>query len=86
MNKNDILEYFLGDLVRDLMDKNQMYLFIIPCVALLWIEMYFLVFRHHKKGSKYSTKDKIYLGLAIYMTLLFIAMQVFFSVRYFQGQ
>lgn len=85
MNKNDILEYFLGDIVRDLIKKNQIYLFIIPCIVILWIEMYFIVFRNHKKGYKYTIKEKIYLVLAIWVTLIMIALQILFSVRHFNN-
>lgn len=75
ISKNDILEYYFGDLMRDLIKTNRLYLFVIPCIIILWVAVYFAI-RNHKKGYNYTIIDKIYvwiyLGLGIAMTSVFI--------------
>jgi len=79
INKNDILDYYLGDLIRDLIKTNRLYLFIIPCIIVLWVVAYFNI-RNHKDGYKSNVRDKVYvwlyLGIGIFMTLLFMLMLI----------
>ena len=82
MNKNDILEYFFGDIVRNLIRKNQTYLLIIPVIVIFWAWIYFFILRNHIKGTKYSAREKMYLFLAIFWTLIMIAGQILFLVRH----
>jgi len=79
INKNDILEYYFGDLIRYLIKTNRLYLFLIPCIIVLWVVVYFNI-RNHKNGYKYNIRDKVYvwlyLSIGIMLTLLFILMLI----------
>lgn len=79
ISKNDILDYYFGDTARYLLKEYRISLAIIPCVALC-VMVYFIVIRKHKKGDKYTIKEKIYLGGAIWMILLTIMLQILASM------
>lgn len=81
MNKNEIIEYYFGDIIRELLLERKIPIALIPPI-LIWLIVYFRVMRPHKKGIKYTVKEIIYLGIAIYMTLMSIALQTLVSIGY----
>lgn len=75
INKNDLWEYLFGDLVRTMIFQYKLFPGIILS-PLLTVIVYQRVIKGHKKGSKYNFKEKIYIGIMIYMWVLSIISQI----------
>ena len=88
ISKNDILEYYYGDMLKDLMKTGKLYLFTIPCIIMLWVALYFNI-RNHKKGYECNSSDKLYvwlnLGIGIVATLGMIILRIFASIYASRG-
>jgi len=79
ISKNDILEHYFGDVMRNLITTNRSYLFVVPCIIMLWVVTYFAI-RNHIKGYKHRTIDKIYvwiyLGIGLVITVVLVLMLI----------
>ena len=87
ISKNDILNYYFGDTMRNLIRTNRLYLIIIPSIVILWLGTYVLV-RRHANAYEHNIADKIYvwvyLSIGIVMTLGGIFMLIFFPMAHWK--
>jgi|WetSurMetagenome_2_1015567.scaffolds.fasta_scaffold167062_1 hypothetical protein len=79
ISKNDILDYYFGDLARYLLKEYRIAPLLIPCIIFCLL-IYFLTIYKHKKGTDYNDRDKVLLILAIIMIICTVIMQVFASI------
>jgi hypothetical protein len=78
MIRNEFFEHLFGKFFEHLI-KDYKFSPMIICALLIWIMVYFVIKIRHVKGEKYSIKEKIYLGLAIWCTLLALISQIAIS-------
>lgn len=80
-SKVDILYELFGGQFEYLLNTYKLSPTIIPNI-LLWIFTYFYIVRKHMKGTKYSLKGKIILGITVYVTILSVILQIVIFARY----
>ena len=78
-----LIEYLFGDMFKFLWREYKISPGVIPCIFICLI-IYFNVLRKHKKGAKYTLKEKFDIGIMIWAILLTIIMQIVGTVRNFK--
>jgi len=81
INKNDFWEYLFGDFVRNMMYKYKISPMIFVSLAITFL-IYKLYIKKHKKEAKYNIKEKLYIGIMIYVWILTLIHQVFVIIYF----
>ena len=80
ISKNDILNYFFGDVFRYFLYKFKISPLVIAFLVIA-IGFYFFSLRKHKKGSKFNRMEKLYIGILVIGFILAIFTQIILIIR-----
>ncbi|MCL6588698.1 MAG: hypothetical protein K6U80_01960 [Firmicutes bacterium] len=84
MERNKFFEYLFGDTLRYLFYNFRISPMLLPVLGLTAL-VYFLNIKKHKKGTKFTKKEKFNIGILIFMWILTIISQIAIIIQSMTG-